>query len=92
MKANGIKSERETIVKWNEEDETASIWTASDTVYRRLLKRLGRAYLTEDDERHAVFKCPKKLIRLPSAPRPRSEVQQKESVARGQALARAKRA
>lgn len=35
MKANGIKSERETIVMWNEEDETASIWTASDTVYRQ---------------------------------------------------------
>lgn len=65
MKGKGPKHERETIINFNEEDENATIWTASDPIYRRLLKRLGRAYLTEDSERHAVFTFPKELISLP---------------------------
>jgi hypothetical protein len=65
VKGKGLRSERETIVNFNEAEESASIWTASETVYRRLLKRLGRAYLTEDGERHAVFTFPKELISLP---------------------------
>jgi hypothetical protein len=65
MKGKGPKSERETIINFNEEDDTASIWTASDAVYRRLMKRLGRQYLIEDGERHAVFTFPKELISLP---------------------------
>jgi hypothetical protein len=67
MKGKGPKYERETIINFNEEDETASIWTASEVVYRRLTKRLGRQYLTEDGERHAVFTFPKELISLPRA-------------------------
>jgi len=65
MKGEGPRIERETTIVFNEEEGTASIWTASDTVYRRLLKRLGRAYLTEDGERHAVFAFPKEFIGLP---------------------------
>jgi hypothetical protein len=65
MKGEGPRIERETTIVFNEEEETASIWTASDTVYRRLLKRLGRAYLTENGERHAVFTFPKEFIGLP---------------------------
>jgi len=65
MKGKGLRRERETIINFNEEEETASIWTASETVYRRLLKRLGRQYLTEDGERHAEFKFPKQLISRP---------------------------
>jgi hypothetical protein len=65
MKGKGLRGERETIINFNEEEATASIWTASETVYRRLLKRLGRQYLTEDAERHAVFTFPKQFIRLP---------------------------
>jgi hypothetical protein len=61
------KQERETIIGFNEEEETASIWTASETVYRRLLKRLGRAYLSEDSERHAVFIFPAEFLALPRA-------------------------
>jgi len=67
MKGKGPRSERETIINFNEEEDTASIWTASDAVYRRLMKRLGRQYLTEDSERHAVFTFPKELISLPRA-------------------------
>src|SRR5262245_22254397 len=65
MKGSGPKHERETTINFNEEEDIATIWTASLIVYQRLLKRLGRAYLTEDGERHAVFSFPKVLIVLP---------------------------
>ena len=65
MKGNGPKHERETIINFNEEEDTASIWTASEVVYRRLLKRLGQEYLTEDGGRHAVFTFPAKFMQLP---------------------------
>lgn len=67
MKASGPREERETIINLNEADDMASIWTASDVIYRRLLKRLGRAYLTEDGERHAIFEFPSSFITLPRA-------------------------
>ena len=67
MRGIGPKHERETVINFNDEDENATIWTASDPIYRRLLKRLGRQYLTEDGERHAVFTFPKELISLPRA-------------------------
>ena len=67
MTPKGPRSERETVINFNEEEETATIWTASDVVYRRLMKRLGRQYLTENGERHAVFTFPKELISLPRA-------------------------
>ena len=65
MKGTGPREERESIINFNEAEETASVWTASEIVDRRLLKRLGRAYLTEDGERHAVFTFPKEFIALP---------------------------
>jgi hypothetical protein len=63
MKGHAGKQERETIVRFDDESDSAEIWTASEAVYRRLLKRLGRAYLTEDDERHAAFKFPANFLR-----------------------------
>jgi hypothetical protein len=65
MKGKGPRVERETVINFNEEDDTASIWTTSQPVYRRLLKRLGRAYLTEDGERHAGFTFPAEFLQLP---------------------------
>lgn len=65
MKGIGLRKERETIINFNEEDETASVWTASEIVYRRLLKRLGRVHLKEDGQRHAVFEFPKNFLDLP---------------------------
>jgi len=38
MKGKGPKHERETVITFNEEESTASIWTASQAVYRRLKK------------------------------------------------------
>lgn len=73
MKGNGPKHERETIINFNEEDDTASIWTASETVYRRL-RKLG--YMpSEDGERHAVFTMPKREVKLPRPKRAVSEAQ-----------------
>ena len=67
MKGHGPKHERETIIRFDDESDKAEIWTAGEPVYRRLLKRLGRAYLTEDGERHAVFTFPAEFLQLPRA-------------------------
>jgi len=66
MNANGPKHERETIINFNEEEDCASIWTASQPVYRKLA-RLGY-FLESDNERSASFKVPCRLVsfrRLP---------------------------
>ena len=51
VKAAGPKIERETIVRWDDENGELEIWTASEVVYRRMMKR---GYVpSEDGERHA---------------------------------------
>lgn len=65
MKGSGPLHERETIINFNEEGDEASICTASTGVYKRLLKRLGSKYLTEDGQRHAVFTFPLEFLQLP---------------------------
>jgi hypothetical protein len=71
MKGKGPKYERETIINFNEESDTASIWTASEVVYRRLMK-LG--YMPfQDNERSAVFEMPKRDVKLPRPKRVISE-------------------
>ena len=56
MKGKGPKHERETIINFNEEDDTASIWTATEVVYRRLMK-LG--YMpSRDTSVQPSLKCP----------------------------------
>lgn len=82
MRGKGPKRERETIINFNEEEGTASVWTASETIYRRL-KRLGYEPV-EDEERHALFEMPKRDIKLPRPKRVLSEKQRK-------ALAKARR-
>ncbi len=68
MKGKGIKQERETIIAFNEADPSASVWTASESVYRRL-KKQGYEPI-ENNERSARFEIPKRDIKLP---RPKSE-------------------
>ena len=60
MKGKGPRQERETIINFNEAADTASIWTASETVYRRL-RRLGY-FPAEDNERSATFEISKKCV------------------------------
>jgi len=85
MKQSGPPYERETIIRWDAEGENATIWTANETVYNRLLKRLGRAHLDKDEERHATFSCPKQWIILP-----RHKVSRKISDEQREKLAKAR--
>ena len=62
MKGKGPRLERETIINFNEEEETAHIWTASNPVYRRLRKMGYCPY--EDNERSASFKVPKRCVSI----------------------------
>lgn len=63
MKAIGPPHERETIILWNDTDEPATLWTASATYYRRMIKRGFKP--KEESERHALFEFPKKSVKLP---------------------------
>ena len=63
MKGKGPKHERETIISFNEAEDSATVWTASEVVYRRL-RRLGY-FPIEDRERSASFEVPKNEVRLP---------------------------
>ena len=60
MKGRGPRQERETTIHFNEVELTASIWTASEPMYRKLLK-LGYKP-TEESDRSATFHVPKKLV------------------------------
>ncbi len=60
MKGQGQKQERETIITYNEANPLASVWTASGSVYRRL-RKMGYCP-SEDNERSAIFKVPKKCV------------------------------
>ena len=63
MKGKGAKSERETIIQFDEEDSDATIWTASEGIYKKM-RKVGW-FPIEDGERHAVFQVPKSQVRLP---------------------------
>jgi hypothetical protein len=60
MKGKGPRDERETIINFNEADPYASIWTASEPMYRKLLK-LGYEPI-EGSDRSATFEVPKRLV------------------------------
>lgn len=62
MKASGPKHERETIIRYDDEGRECSIWTASDAVDRKL-RKLGLEVI-EEGERHTVFSCPKRQVRI----------------------------
>jgi len=60
MNGKGPRQERETTITFNEVEDPASIWTASEPMYRKL-KKLG-FYPVEDRDRSATFEIPKKFI------------------------------
>jgi hypothetical protein len=62
MTPKGPRSERETIINFNEEEETATIWTASGPMDKRL-RKLGLEVIEEGD-RHTVFKCLKSQVKV----------------------------
>lgn len=65
MRGKGPRDERKTIINFNEAEPNASIWTASEPMYRKLLK-LGYTP-TEESDRSATFKVPKKLVAVRKA-------------------------
>lgn len=70
MKGSGRRNERETIINFNDGSDNVSLWTSSEVVYRRLLKRLGRGHLRSDGQRSAEFEFPKKYLTLPRFKKP----------------------
>ena len=82
MRGMGARFERETVITFNETEPSASVWTASETVYRRL-KKLGYVP-TEDNERSAVFEVPKAVVRV-LKPRVKRELteRQREALKKG---------
>ena len=60
MKGKGPRDERETIINFNEAEPYASIWTASEPMFRKLLK-LGYEPI-EGSDRSAIFEVPKRLV------------------------------
>jgi hypothetical protein len=64
MKGKGPRDERETIINFNEAEPCASIWTASEPMYRKLLK-LGYEPI-EGSDRSATFEVPKRLVAIAS--------------------------
>ncbi len=65
MKGKGIRQERETVINYNEADASASIWTASERVYRKLKKQGYEP--VKDTERSATFEIPKKRVSIRKA-------------------------
>jgi len=60
LRAKGPKIDGETTFTLSEGEVTASIWTSSQPMYRKL-KKLG-FYPVEDRDRSATFKIPKKCV------------------------------
>jgi len=83
MRGKGPRQERETTITFNEVEDTASIWTASEPMYRKL-KKLG-FYPVEDRDRSATFKIPKKCVSFRRV-MVRSEKQREAMRKRGKAL------
>ncbi len=69
MKAKGPRHERETIILFNEEEDTASVWTASEVMYRRM-RKMGYEP-TEDNDRSATFEVPKKCVSVRKVRKPK---------------------
>jgi hypothetical protein len=62
MTPKGPRSERETVINFNEEEETATIWTASGPMDKRF-RKLGLEVIEEGD-RHTVFRCLKSQVKV----------------------------
>jgi hypothetical protein len=82
MEGKGPRFERETVITFNETESSASVWTASETIYRRL-NNLGYVP-TQDNERSAVFEIPKAVVRV-LKPRVKRELteRQREALKKG---------
>jgi len=87
MQGKGPRQERETVINFNEVESTASIWTASKQMYRKL-KKLG-FQPEEDNERSATFKIPKQCVSI-RKPVILSDAQRRARWKAGKALVKAR--
>jgi hypothetical protein len=62
MRGKGPRIERETIIRFDEVRPTAEVWTASEPIYRKLLKQ-GHVP-KEDGERSATFEVLKRSVAI----------------------------
>ena len=62
MQGKGPRVERENIINFNEAEPYASIWTASEPMFRKLLK-LGYEPI-EGSDRSATFEVPKRFVSI----------------------------
>lgn len=58
MQAKGPRYERETVIVFNDEEERASLWTASAVVYRHMLKRGYAPYQNSERSLRLNFQKP----------------------------------
>lgn len=75
MKASGPLHERETIIRFDDEGENVSVWTASARVAKSLLKRVGPLYVIDEGERHMEFSFPRDFLVLPRKKRTLTQAQ-----------------
>src|SRR5262249_1356952 len=83
MEGKGQRFERETVITFNGAESSASVWTASEIVYRRLKKL--RYVPTRDNEWSAVFEIPKDLVRV-LKPRVKRELTERQREALKKAI------
>src|SRR4051794_19572690 len=62
MKGRGPRVERETIILFNEAEPDASVYTASNTYYRKMISAGHQP--SEESAHSATFIVPKKLVNV----------------------------
>ena len=67
------KQEQETIIVFNQADETASVYTCSKSWMQHMEKTLGLTPINELGRYAREYECPKAWIRKPRKPRQLSE-------------------
>jgi hypothetical protein len=73
------RAERETGILWDEEADTALLWTTSEPIKRRMTRRHGPPTSTHGS--CAEWRFPKSYVRLPAKPRVLSEAAKAKAAA-----------
>jgi len=76
--------ERETGILWNESEETAVLWTLSDTIKKKLTRILGPPTSVRGPCEEWTF--PKSWVKLPRKPRKMSETERQKAADRLKAI------
>ena len=85
MSVRITREERESGIVWNEADDTALLWTLSEPIKRRMLRRFGPATSTHGSCQE--WEIPKSCVKLPGKPRVMSEANRARLAEAGRKLA-----